>query len=44
MKDYILSYADCVIQLIQLDWFSYAFIAMIGLAAVFIIRSVIWGH
>lgn len=44
MQDFLIEFINSVFQLIQLDFFSYAFIAMIGLASVFIIRSVIWGH
>ena len=44
MQELLIGFINNVFQLINLDFFSYAFMAVVGLASVIIIRSVIWGH
>lgn len=44
MHELLIEFINNVFQLVNLDYFSYAFMAVIGLASVNIIRSVIWGR
>lgn len=44
MQDFLIEFINNVFKLVNLDFFSYAFMAVVGLAAIKIIRSVIWGH
>lgn len=44
MQEFLIEFINNVFQLVNLDFFSYAFMAFVGLASILIIRSVIWGH
>ena len=44
MQNFLIEFINNVFQLVNLDFFSYAFMAVVGLASIFIIRCVIWGH
>lgn len=44
MQELLTTFIESVFQIIQLDFFSYAFIAVIGLSSVCILRYIIWGR
>lgn len=43
MLAFLSSYVDSVFTLIQLEFFQYLFISLIGLSSILIIRYLVWG-
>lgn len=43
MLDFLLSYIDSVFNLVQLEFFQYLFMSLIGLSSILIIRYLVWG-